>query len=66
MYVIVFSHIWARIYRGEKIMRKASKTVVRWCKWTGLSLNETWQEPEDRVAWRKHVTLVVPSGLNSQ
>ena len=22
-------------------------------EWTGLSLNEMWREPEDRVAWRK-------------
>ena len=23
-------------------------------EWTGLSLNEMWRKPEDRVAWRKN------------
>ena len=27
-------------------------------EWTGLSLNETSREPEDRVAWRKRVSHV--------
>ena len=27
-------------------------------EWTGLSLNEMWREPEDRVAWRKCLNRV--------
>ena len=23
-------------------------------EWTGLSLNEMWMKPEDRVAWREN------------
>ena len=23
-------------------------------EWTGLSLNEMWREPEDRVTWREN------------
>ena len=34
--------------------RKASKTVVgRVKELTGLSANEIWRTPEDRVGWRK-------------
>ena len=33
-------------------------------EWTMLSLNEMWREPEDRVAWGKHVSRVVPNGLS--
>ena len=34
-------------------------------EWTGLSSNEMWREPEDRVAWRKFVSRVAINGLNS-
>ena len=34
-------------------------------EWTGLSLDETWREPEDRVAWRNRDSRVAPNGLSS-
>ena len=29
-------------------------------EWTGLSLNEMWNEPEDRVARRKRISRAIP------
>ena len=59
------------ILQGKRIrsIKSRGRRVRQWLKdvkeWTGLSLNEMWREPLDRVARRKRVSGVVPNGLNS-
>ena len=37
--------------------RTREKPTRQWLEWTGLSSNEMWREPEDRVAWRNRAVL---------
>ena len=58
------------ILKGKVEMKRSRGRPARqWLEdvqeWTGLSLNEMWREPEDRVAWRKRVNCVDSNGLNS-
>ena len=64
--------VFFRTYGQGPIVWKGSRgnQARQWLgdvnEWAGLCLNEMWKEPEDRVVGIKCVTLVVPSGLNSQ
>ena len=48
--------------RGQ---RSRGRPVRQWLddvkEWTGLSSNEIWRKPEERVARRKHVSQVAKS-----
>ena len=51
----------------EKITRKASKTTIGRCKhkgMIGMSSSESWRQPDDRVAQRKHVCRIARTDSN--
>ena len=51
--------VWEKISRG----RPARQWLEDVKEWTGLSLNEMWREPYDRVAQRKRVSHVAPKWI---
>ena len=56
------------ILRGKVEGKRSGESPARrWLddvkEWTELKLNEMWREPEDHVAWRKHVSRVALTDL---